>query len=56
MVECVSIGTGSAIIQGVNIGKNTVIGARAVVIKDLPSNCTAVGTPAKPIKFHDKIN
>ncbi len=51
--ECVSIGTGSAIIQGVNIGKNTVIGAGAVVVKDLPPNCTAVGSPAKPIKFHD---
>lgn len=51
--ECVSIGTGSAIIQGLNIGKNTVIGAGAVVVKDLPANCTAVGSPAKPIKFHE---
>lgn len=51
--ECVSVGTGSAIIQGVNIGKNTVVGAGAVVVKDLPENCTAVGSPAKPIKFHE---
>lgn len=51
--ECVSIGTGSAIIQGVKIGENTVIGAGSVVVKDLPANCTAVGAPAKPIKFHD---
>ena len=51
--ECVSVGTGSAIIQGVNIGRNTVIGAGAVVVKDLPANCTAVGSPAKPIKFHE---
>jgi sugar O-acyltransferase (sialic acid O-acetyltransferase NeuD family) len=51
--ECVSIGTGSAITQGVIIGKNSVIGAGAVVVKDLPANCTAVGIPAKPIKFHD---
>ncbi len=49
--ECVSVGTGSAIIQGVKIGKNTVIGAGAVVVKDLPANCTAVGAPAKPIKI-----
>ena len=49
--ECVNIGTGSAIIQGVSIGENTVIGAGAVVVKDLPANCTAVGVPAKPIKF-----
>jgi len=51
--ECVNVGTGSAIIQGVSIGKNTVIGAGAVVVKDLPANCTAVGSPAKPIKFHE---
>ena len=51
--ECVSIGTGSAIIQGVSIGKNTVVGAGAIVVKDLPANCTAVGSPAKPIKFHE---
>lgn len=51
--ECVNVGTSSAIIQGVTIGKNTVIGAGAVVVKDLPANCTAVGAPAKPIKFHE---
>lgn len=51
--ECVSVGTGSAVIQGVNIGRNTVVGAGAVVVKDLPANCTAVGSPAKPIKFHE---
>jgi len=51
--QCVSIGTGSAIIQGIKIGSNTVIGAGAVVVKDLPANCTAVGIPAKPIKFSE---
>ena len=50
--KSVSVGTGSAIIQGVNIGKNTVIGAGSVVTKDLPPNCTAVGVPTKPIKFN----
>lgn len=50
--ECVSIGTGSAVIQGVKIGENTVIGAGSVVVKDLPANCTAVGAPAKPIKYN----
>lgn len=53
--ECVNVGTGSAIIQGVTIWENTVIGAGAVVVKDLPPNCTAVGAPAKPIKFHDNL-
>ena len=51
--ECVSVGTGSAIIQGVSIGENTIVGAGSVVIRDLPANCTAVGSPAKPIKFHE---
>lgn len=50
--ECVSIGTGSAIIQGVEIAENTIIGAGSIVIKDLPANCIAVGVPAKPIKSY----
>jgi len=51
--ECVEIGTGSQIIQGLVIGEGTIVGAGAVVVKDLPSKCTAVGSPAKPIKFHE---
>lgn len=51
--ECVSIGTGTAVIQGVKIGGNSVIGAGSVVVKDIPKNCTAVGAPAKPIKFNN---
>lgn len=45
------LGAGSTIIQGITIGNNTTIGAGAVVVRDIPSNCTAVGIPAKPIKF-----
>lgn len=50
--ECVELGTGAQIIQGKNIGKGSIIGAGAVVIRDIPNACTAVGNPAKPIKFH----
>ena len=46
------IGTGTQIIQGKNIGTHSIVGAGSVVIKDIPSKCTAVGIPAKPIKFH----
>ncbi len=49
--ECVDIGTGAHIIQGKSIGADTVIGAGAVVVRDIPGGCTAVGVPAKPIKF-----
>lgn len=45
------IGTGANIIQGILIGENTFIGAGAVVVKDIPCKCTAVGCPAKPIKY-----
>ena len=35
---------------GVSIGENTVIGAGAVVTKDLPANVVAVGNPARVIR------
>ena len=44
----VFIGAGAKIIGGVTIGDNVKIGANAVVVKDIPSNCTALGIPAKP--------
>lgn len=48
----VYVGTGAKIINQVDIGENTIVGAGAVVAKSLPANCTAVGVPAKPIKYH----
>jgi sugar O-acyltransferase (sialic acid O-acetyltransferase NeuD family) len=50
--ERVYVGTGCKIINQLEIGQNTIVGAGAVVSKSLPANCTAVGIPAKPIKFH----
>ena len=47
-------GTRVTIIAGVKIGNDVVIGAGSVVTKDIPSNCVAVGVPAKPIKFIDR--
>ena len=49
------LGTGMQIIQGIRIGNYSIVGAGAVVVKDIPENCTAVGSPAKPIKYHDLI-
>ncbi|GGD30168.1 acetyltransferase [Flavobacterium orientale] len=51
--EGVYVGTGVKIINLVEIGADTIIGAGAVVSKSLPPSCTAVGIPAKPIKFHN---
>lgn len=49
----VYVGTGAKIINLLSIGEHTIVGAGAVVAKSLPANCTAVGIPAKPIKFHE---
>ena len=49
---CVEMGTGCHIIQGLKVGEGTIVGAGTVVVKQLPRECTAVGNPAKPIKFH----
>jgi sugar O-acyltransferase (sialic acid O-acetyltransferase NeuD family) len=44
------VGTGTKIIPGITIGANTIVGAGAVVVRDLPPDCTALGVPAKAIK------
>ncbi|WP_396146825.1 acetyltransferase [Flavobacterium sp.] len=51
--EKVYVGTGAKIINQLTIGTGTIVGAGAVVSKSLPDYCTAVGIPAKPIKFHN---
>ena len=50
--ELCEIGTGTQVIQVISIGESTVVGAGSVVVRHLPAYCTAVGVPAKPIKFH----
>lgn len=47
--EGCEIGSKAVVIQKRTIGKWSIIGAGAVVIKDIPANCTAIGVPAKPI-------
>jgi len=41
------IGSGAIIMPGVKIEKGAVIGANAVVTKDIPEYCVAIGIPAK---------
>lgn len=49
--EHVLIGANATILPGLQIGHHTIIGAGSVVSKNLPSNCLAVGVPAKVIKY-----
>ncbi|WP_433831525.1 sugar O-acetyltransferase [Actinoplanes sp. CA-015351] len=44
------LGGGVIVCPGVTIGENTVVGAGSVVVKDLPSNVVAVGSPARVIR------
>ena len=43
------VGVGSQVKQLVKIGNNTIIGAGSTVLSDIPSDVTAVGSPAKVI-------
>lgn len=52
--HAVELGTGMQIIQGKTVGDYSIVGAGAVVVKDIPAKCTAVGSPAKPIKFFEE--
>jgi serine O-acetyltransferase len=44
------IGTGAKVLGPIHIGDNARIGANAVVLCDMPDNCTAVGVPARIIQ------
>lgn len=48
--ENVTVHAGAKLIGDIHIGDGCVIGANAVVTKNLPSNCVAVGIPAEIIK------
>lgn len=50
----VYFGMGTIVLPGVTIGDNVVIGAGSILTKDIPSNCVAVGVPARPIKTIDE--
>jgi acetyltransferase-like isoleucine patch superfamily enzyme len=45
------IGARAIILKGVTVGSNSIIGAGAVVTKDVPSNAVVVGNPARIIKI-----
>ncbi len=46
----VTIGTGAKILGNITIGDYSYIGANAVVLKDVPPNCTVVGIPGRVVR------
>ena len=50
IADNVWLGGGVIVLPGVSIGANTVVGAGAVVSRDLPANVVAVGNPARVVR------
>lgn len=48
------VGANAVILEGVRVGKGSVVAAGAVVIEDVPSNSVVAGTPARVIKTIDE--
>lgn len=48
-----SVGANATILPGVKIGRGAMVGAGAVVTRDVPANATVVGNPAKIIGYQD---
>ncbi len=44
------LGSGAIVLAGVTLGEGSVVGAGAVVTRDLPANVVAVGNPARVIR------
>ncbi|NEQ84957.1 MAG: maltose O-acetyltransferase [Moorea sp. SIO2I5] len=49
------LGAGAIVLDGVRIGKGCIIGAGAVVTKDLPDYAVAIGVPARVIRMRQQI-
>ena len=49
----VYVGPNTSVVEDVCIGSNVTIGAGSVVTKDIPSNATAVGSPASVINYNN---
>ena len=49
------IHTGAKIINKMRVGENAAVGAGAVIIRDVPPNCTVVGVPGRVIGEHEAV-
>jgi acetyltransferase-like isoleucine patch superfamily enzyme len=52
--EGADIGTGAILLPGVTIGKHSIVGAGAVVTRDVPPFAIAAGVPARFVRWRDE--
>lgn len=53
----VMVGSGAKVLGPFKIGDNSKVGANALVLSEVPPNCTAVGVPARVVRINgEKIN
>jgi serine O-acetyltransferase len=45
--DCVVVGVGAAVLGDITIGRGSRVGGGAVVVRDVPPNCTVVGIPGR---------
>ena len=50
------MGTGVIVLGGVRIGKGAVIGAGAVVTKNIPDGAIAFGVPARVVRMRSELD
>jgi sugar O-acyltransferase (sialic acid O-acetyltransferase NeuD family) len=48
--EGVDVGTGAVVLPGRHVGRDSILGAGAVVIADVPAHSLAVGVPARVVR------
>ncbi len=48
------IGTGAKVLGSITVGENSLVGANAVVIRDVPVNSTVVGVPGRVARIADR--
>jgi len=48
------VGAGVKVLGNITVGRDSIIGANAVVIRDVPDHSTVVGVPGRITKIKDK--
>ena len=54
VMDNVTIGAGAKVLGNITIGSGSYIGANAVVLNDVPPNCTVVGVPGRIVRQEGK--